>query len=140
VPAGHELAIRERVSWHDLDGREAITFERRASGYQKRMNDMLAEHGVRLTAIQEADSIEAALAFVGVGFGIALVHLFMATPPIDDVVFVALPDDAAFADFGAIWRRDDAHPLRQRFLETVTSIAHAGNGFAHSKSEGALAN
>jgi DNA-binding transcriptional LysR family regulator len=140
VPAGDELARRERISWHDLDGRGAITFERRASAYQRRMDDMLAERGVRLTPVQEADSIEAALAFVGVGFGIALLHLFVTTPPIDDVVFVGLPDDADFADFGAIWRRDDAHPLRERFLETVTSVAHAGNGVAHSKSEGVLAN
>jgi DNA-binding transcriptional LysR family regulator len=139
VPADDELARRGRASWHELNGRDAITFEHRASGYQRRMDDMLADHGVRLTTVQEADSIEAALAFVGVGFGIALVHLFIATPPSDGVVFVRLPDDAAFADFGAIWRRDDAHPLRARFLETVTSAAHAGNGVAHSKSEGALA-
>jgi DNA-binding transcriptional LysR family regulator len=139
VPAGDELARLERVSWHDLNGREAITFERRASAYQRRMDDMLAEHGVRLTPVQEADSIEAALAFVGIGFGIALVHPFVAMPPVDDVVFVSLPEDAAFADFGAIWRRDDEHPLRERFLETVTSVAHAGNGVAHSKGEGVLA-
>ena len=139
VPVDDELAQLERISWHDLNGREAITFERRASAYQRRMDDMLAEHGVRLTPVQEADSIEAALAFVGIGFGIALVHPFVAIPPVDDVVFVSLPDDAAYADFGAIWRRDDVHPLRERFLETVTSVAHSGNGVAHSKGEGVLA-
>jgi DNA-binding transcriptional LysR family regulator len=140
VPAADELARRESIPWHELDGRDAITFEHRASGYQRRMDDMLAEHGVRLTPVQEADSMEAALAFVGVGFGIALVHQFITAPPCEGVAFIRLPDDAAFADFGAIWRRDDAHPLRERFLETLTSIARAGNGLAHSKSEGALAN
>jgi DNA-binding transcriptional LysR family regulator len=139
VPADDELARLERVSWNDLNGRAAITFEHRGSGYQRRMDDMLTEHGVQLRPVQEADSMEAALAFVGVGFGIALVHLFIAMPPNDGVVFVPLPDDAAFADFGAIWRHDDAHPLRARFLETVTSFVHAGNGVAHQKSEGVLA-
>jgi DNA-binding transcriptional LysR family regulator len=139
VPADDELARLGRVSWHHLNGRDAITFEQRASGYQRRMDDMLAEHEVRLISVQEADSMEAALAFVGVGFGIALVHLFVAAPPTDGVVFVRLPDDAEFADFGAIWRRDDVHPLLTRFLDTVTSGVHAGNGFSHSKSEGVLA-
>jgi DNA-binding transcriptional LysR family regulator len=143
VPIDDELADRERVPWHKLNGRDAITFEHRASSYQRRMDDMLAEHGVRLTPVQEADSIEAALAFVRVGFGIALLHQFVAAPPCDGVVFVRLPDDAAWTDFGAIWRRDDAHPLRARFLENVASVMHGSNGVSegveHSKSEGVLA-
>jgi DNA-binding transcriptional LysR family regulator len=139
VPIDDELAGRECVPWHKLNGRDAITFEHRASGYQRRMDDMLAEHGVRLTPVQEADSIEAALAFVRVGFGIALVHQFIATPPCDGVAFVRLPDDAAWRDLGAIWRRDDAHPLRARFLENVTSVVRGSDGVEHSKSEGVLA-
>jgi DNA-binding transcriptional LysR family regulator len=142
VPIDDELARRERVSWHDLNGRDAITFEHRAAGYQRRMDDMLAEHGVQLISVQEADGVEAALAFVEAGFGIALVHLFFATPRSDDVFFVRLPDDAAWMDFGAIWRHDDVHPLRERFLETVTSVAlasTAGNGVGYSKGDGVLA-
>jgi DNA-binding transcriptional LysR family regulator len=139
VAADHALGRRERVAWSDLNGREAISFEHSASGYQRRMDDMLAEHGVRLTTAQHADSIEAALAFVGVGLGVALVPLFIGPPQHDNVVFVRLPEDAAWADFGAIWRRDEAHPLRSRFLEAVTSVTRAGNGVAHAKSEGVQA-
>jgi len=136
VATNYALGRHDRVSWQDLNGREAISFEHNASGYQRRMDKMLAEHGVRLTTVQHADSIEAALAFVGVGLGIALVHHFIAPPQCDDVVFVRLPEDAAWADFGAIWRRDDVHPLRARFLAAVTSVALNGNGVAHAKSEG----
>jgi DNA-binding transcriptional LysR family regulator len=123
VPAGDPLARLERVSWADLDGHDAIALEHRFSGYQGRMDTMLAKHGVRLTTTQQTDSIEGALAFVGVGLGIALLHLFICTTPRSDVVFVPLPDDAGEAEFGAIWRREDAHPLRKRFLETVATVA-----------------
>jgi DNA-binding transcriptional LysR family regulator len=139
VPVDDALGRRNHVSWHDLNGRDAISFANRASGYQRRMDEMLAVHGVKLKTVQQADSIEAALAFVGVGFGIALVHLVVAPPSCDDVVFVRLPDDAAWTDFGAIWRRDDVQPLRARFLDAVAFVAHTGVAIAHQKSEGMIA-
>jgi DNA-binding transcriptional LysR family regulator len=129
VPVDDVLSRRERVSWHDLDGHAAISLGDRTTGYQRRMDDMLAEHGVTLTTVQHADSLEVALAFVGIGVGIALMHLVAAHPAWDDVTFVHLPEDAAWTEFGAIWRRSDVHPLRARFLGAV----------AHTKSEGALA-
>jgi DNA-binding transcriptional LysR family regulator len=125
VPAGNELAERGHVSWNELDGRDAISFEYRSSGYQRTMDAMLAEHGVRLRTVQETDNIETALALVGVGLGIALLHLFIAPTPRNDVSFVCLPEDAGEVEFGAIWRRDDVHPLRGRFLETVAAVAPA---------------
>jgi DNA-binding transcriptional LysR family regulator len=123
VPVGSVLAERGHVSWSDLDGHDAISFEHRSSGYQGSMDAMLAEHGVRLRTVQQTDSAETALALVGVGLGIALLPLLMAPATRSDVVFVYLPDDAAEAKFGAIWRRDDAHPLRTRFLEIVATVA-----------------
>jgi DNA-binding transcriptional LysR family regulator len=125
VPADSALAERERVAWAELDGHDAISFEHRSSGYQRTMDAMLAEHGVRLRTVQQTDSADTALALVSVGLGIALLHLLIAPAPCADVVFVHLPDDAGEAEFGAIWRRDDVHPLRTRFLETVASVAHA---------------
>ena len=126
VPADSALAEREHVSWAELNGRDAISFEHHASGYQRNMDAMLTERGVRLRTVQRTDSAETALALVGVGLGIALLHLWIAPERRSDVVFVGLPDDADEAEFGAIWRRDDVHPLRGRFLEAV----------AHAKSEG----
>jgi DNA-binding transcriptional LysR family regulator len=130
VPANDPLAQRERVSWRELDGRDAISFERRYLGHQQRRDSMLAEHGVELRTVQQTDSVEGALAFVGVGLGIALVHLFTAPAPRSDVVFVSLPDDADEAEFGAIWRREDAHPLRERFLEAVATVVSSDNVLA----------
>jgi DNA-binding transcriptional LysR family regulator len=139
VPVDDALARRERTSWHELNGHEAISFD--ASGYQRRMDEMLADHGVKLTTVQKADSVEAALAFVGVGFGIALVHLLVAPPPrpSDDIVYVQLPDDAAWTEFGVIWRRNDVHPLRARFLDAVAFVARPGDAVAHPKNEGVQA-
>jgi DNA-binding transcriptional LysR family regulator len=127
VPAGHALAKREQLSWGELDGHDAISFEDRTSDYQRNMDAMLAQHGVGLRTVQRADSGEAALALVGVGLGIVLLHLFIAPVPRGDVVFVCLPDDAAETEFGAVWRRDEADPLRARFLESVAVVARAGN-------------
>jgi DNA-binding transcriptional LysR family regulator len=123
APAGSALAERGHVSWSDLDGHDAISFEHRSSGYQGSMDAMLAEHGVRLRTVQQTDSAETALALVGVGLGIALLPLLMTPATRSDVVFVYLPDDAVEVEFGAIWRRDDSHPLRTRFLEAVASVA-----------------
>jgi DNA-binding transcriptional LysR family regulator len=125
VPASDPLANRGHVTWRDLDGREAIALEH-CSTYQRRMDEALAVRGVSLRTIQRADSTEAALAFVAVGLGIALVHQLVAAPSAD-VVFVHLPADAGEYEFGAIWRRNGVHPLRARFLETVAGIASADN-------------
>jgi DNA-binding transcriptional LysR family regulator len=137
VPAADPLAKREQVSWHHLDGRDAITFEN--SRYQRRMDELFATYGVRLTTVQKADSIEAALAFVAAGLGIVVTHTFVAPAPYDDVVFVRLPDEAGEAEFGAIWRRNDIHPLRARFLQTVAVVAGAANRAGHLVSEGVQA-
>jgi LysR family transcriptional regulator, benzoate and cis,cis-muconate-responsive activator of ben and cat genes len=123
VPAGSALAERGRVSWGELDGHDAISFEHRSSGFQARMDAMLAAHGVKLTTVQQTDSAETALALVGVSLGIALLPLLMTPAQRSDVVFVRLPDGAGEVEFGAIWRRDDAHPLRERFLEAVATVA-----------------
>jgi DNA-binding transcriptional LysR family regulator len=124
VSTGSALAVRGRLSWGELDGYDAISFEHRSSGFQQRIDAMLAEHGVKLTTVQQTDSAETALALAGVGLGIALLPLLMAPAQRSDLVFLCLPDDADEAEFGAIWRRDDAHPLRGRFLEAVSSVAH----------------
>jgi DNA-binding transcriptional LysR family regulator len=124
VPANDPLANRSQATWRDLDGREAIALEH-CDPYQRQMDEALAVRGVTLRTIQRADSTEAALAFVGVGLGIALVHEFVATTSSADVVFVQLPADAGEHELGAMWRRSGIHPLRERFLETVASIAIA---------------
>jgi DNA-binding transcriptional LysR family regulator len=135
VPAGSSLAERGHISWAELDGRDAISFELNSFGYQRSMDAMLAEHGVRLRTVQQTDSLETALALVGVGLGITLLHLFIAPAPRTDVVFVCLPDDAGEAEFGAIWRRDDVHPLRGRFLEAVATVARADRALAGASPE-----
>jgi DNA-binding transcriptional LysR family regulator len=124
VPADSALAERGHVSWAELDGRDAVSFEHRSSGYQRRMDAMLAGHGVRLRTVQRTDNADTALALVSVGLGIAVLHLMIAPAARNDVVFLCLPDDADEAEFGAIWRRDDVQPLRGRFLEAVAAVAH----------------
>jgi len=118
--------IAKVVAGAELDGLDAISFEHQSSGYQQGIDAMLAEHGVSLRVVQQTDNGETALALVGVGLGITLLHLLIAPSAHGDVVFVSLPDDAPESEFGAIWRRDDVHPLRGRFLETIASVAHAG--------------
>ena len=139
VAADDPLAQHDRVQWHQLDGHHLIRFEDEPAGYQRRLDAMLADHGIQLPTAQQADSIEAALAFVGVGLGFALLHLFVQPEARKDVRFLCLPDDAPEADFGALWRRDDPHPLRARFLEVVATIAGSEerlhtNGRAHRDS------
>lgn len=126
VSVGDPLALRGRMSWDELNGRDGISFDHHFSDYQRRMDAMLAEHGVSLTIVQHADDAEAALAFVGVGLGIAVLHQHHAHAQRDDVVFLELPDDAPPADYGAIWRRGDGHPIRARFIETVATVADTG--------------
>jgi DNA-binding transcriptional LysR family regulator len=125
VPVEDPLAKRVQVGWHDLDGRDAISLEYSGSDYQRRIDDMLGRHGVRLKAVQNADSIEAAMAFVGVGLGIAIVPRSISSAPPDEVVYLRLPDDAIDVNFAAIWRRNGVHPLRARFLEATASLAGA---------------
>jgi DNA-binding transcriptional LysR family regulator len=125
VPADDPLAGRECVTWHELDGRERISIAHRYSAAQQRIDMMLAHHGIQLPTVQYADEAEAILAFVAVGLGIALVPLYFARSQHPGVVFLELPADAEKTDFGAIWRRDDEHPLRERFIEALAAAANA---------------
>jgi DNA-binding transcriptional LysR family regulator len=125
VPADDPLALRERIAWHELDGRDAISFEHRFPEYQRRIDALLDGHGVRLRAVQHVDEFGAALAFVGVGLGVAIVHLYADLAPPHGVAFLNLPDDAVAEDYAAIWRRDDGDLLRARFIETVAAAARA---------------
>jgi DNA-binding transcriptional LysR family regulator len=123
VPAEDPLAKRVQIDWDDLDGQNAISLEYRGSDYQRRIDDMLDRHGVGLKTVQNADSIEAALAFVGAGLGVAIVPFFISSAPSDDVSYLRLPDDAIEMNFAAIWRRDGVHPLCARFLEATACLA-----------------
>jgi DNA-binding transcriptional LysR family regulator len=120
VAADDPLAEQHVANWADLDGRDIISLKHRFSAHQHSVDAMLAEHRLTLTTVQEADDFETALALVAVGIGIVV------APNIgvwhrDDVAFVDLPDDAAAAEYGAIWRRGDAHPLRAHFLDILAT-------------------
>ena len=42
-----------------------------------------------------------------------------------EVAFVALPDGVPTVEIAALWRKDDQHPVRTRFLETLREVSTA---------------
>jgi DNA-binding transcriptional LysR family regulator len=119
VPASDPLAAHEHVSWPEIDGRNTISFARIPS-FTPWLDAYLAERGVRLSIVQEADDGDGVLALVGVGLGIAFVPPYYARAR-DGVTFLELPDDECQLAYAAIWRRNDDNPLRARFVETVAA-------------------
>ena len=120
LPADDPAARARRVPWQYLDGRDAVVLEPRPTSCRQHIDNMLSEHGVHLKSSQHADSVEAALAFVSVGLGIFVLHPFVAPAAYPDVVFASLPQDAPELELGAIWRRNESHLLRDRFLAAIT--------------------
>ena len=125
LPADDPAARAGRLSWASLDGREAIVLDPKPTGCRQHNENMLTAHDVRLKPTQQADSVEAALAFVSVGLGLFVLHPFVAPATYPNVVFVSLPEDAPEHELGAIWRRDDVHLLRDRFLAAIANSVHA---------------
>jgi DNA-binding transcriptional LysR family regulator len=125
VPSADELAALAVVPWENLQGRDAVVLDPEQAGNARAWIDgILAEHGVQIHESQSVADTESAISFASFGFGLAIVFAAAGTlPERPGVTFVELPPDAGDLELGAIWRRDDENPLREKFVETLAACA-----------------
>jgi DNA-binding transcriptional LysR family regulator len=122
VASSDPLAALKSITWNHLQGRSAVGFTGASGrGFLDRVDAMLAEHGIEMTAVQVAPDFDTVLTLVAAGVGIAIVPV---EPPDGrgNVTFVALPDDVEAAEIAMIWRRNDDNPLRDRFVDFLPEL------------------
>lgn len=90
VPAGHELATHDEVTWSDLQGQFFVGFDH-ASSIRAYTDRTLARTGVTLGLITEARNVGSVAGLVGAGLGVSVVPaLVLPMMAFADVVAVPL--------------------------------------------------
>jgi DNA-binding transcriptional LysR family regulator len=122
VSANDPLAKQDEVQWEQLRGRPHVTLSGKTPApFEQRMKAMLADRGVELRDGAVSHDSDSLFTSVALGLGIAVVPLEPRDLP-HDVVFVPLPPDAPWFDYGVIWDAANDHPLRDRFIESLVAL------------------
>lgn len=115
------LCAQTSVSLEQIADRPMVIF---ASGPRPNLMDMVfglcLEKGFQPDISQEVDDSVTAVSLVAAGFGVSLVPATVAQLTLPGVAFRGLAESPPVTvDFNCIYRRDDASPILQAFLETV---------------------
>ncbi|MEN9892738.1 MAG: hypothetical protein RLY78_3033 [Pseudomonadota bacterium] len=125
VPADHPLAARAQVPLSALHGVPLILYPKMpVPGLAQRVLQALAREGAEPRVEFEVEEVLTAVALVAGGFGVCVTTASSAHLRLPGVVWRPL-DSAHLHDIelSCVWRRGDANPVLQAFLEVVR--AHA---------------
>ncbi|MFT4117674.1 LysR family transcriptional regulator [Bradyrhizobium sp.] len=122
--AADPLCAQSSVALKQIADRPMVIF---ASGPRPNLMDMVfglcLDSGFQPEIAQEVDDSVTAVALVAAGFGVSLVPATVAQLTLPGVVFRGLAESPPVTvDFNCIYRRDDASPILQAFLETIRSM------------------
>ncbi len=120
MPTTHPLASRKRLHLHEVANEPFVTQPRAYSTtlYDTLMQ-MAAMDGFHPVIRQEAQQLTGLLALVSAGVGLALVPTSLQVIQLPGVRLVELADRQANLLLAAAWRKQDASPVLERFLEAV---------------------
>src|ERR1700736_459875 len=92
--------------------------------------ESLRARGFKPRIAKEADGAASALAFVAVGFGVAVVSEPLQKIPSRGVIFRDLtPEDRAWMPVGAAWKPDAiTAPVASQFINVLAQSCAEGNG------------
>jgi DNA-binding transcriptional LysR family regulator len=128
------LCAQALVSLKQIANRPMVIF---ASGPRPNLMDMVfglcLEKGFQPDISQEVDDSVTAVSLVAAGFGVSLVPATVAQLALPGVAFRGLTESPPVTvDFNCIYRRDDASPILQAFLETIRQMRN-GKRTAHRR-------
>lgn len=121
VNVADPLSTQASVSLKQIADRPMVIF---ASGPRPNLMDMIfalcLEEGFQPEISQEVDDSVTAVSLVAAGFGVSLVPATLAHLALPGVAFRRLAKSPPVTvDFNCIYRRDDASPILQAFLDTI---------------------
>jgi DNA-binding transcriptional LysR family regulator len=125
LPRGHALAGRRSAEMRDV-AREPQIMLRQASEPQIRaaLGRRFAAHGLAPNVVLEVEQVEALLAFVAAGIGVALVPGFVRKVRMAGVSIVPVRP-AVGCGISAVWDPRTLPPAGKRFLEVLREVRGA---------------
>lgn len=110
----------DRLEPGALVGAPGVIFPRRST---PAFYDLVIETLRTLTGgpriVQEAIQMQTIISLVSAGIGVALVPASLRHLARTGVRYMSLPGDGPYLESGVVWRRDDATPTLQRFLDVA---------------------
>ncbi len=97
VPSGHPAARRGHLDLADLSELPILTYSRMSRPYSE-LASSCAEHGIRRPRLLSSNSINATLALVSSGYGVATLPLVIARPALDCGDVCAVTADIPLSD------------------------------------------
>ena len=122
LPNDHHLAREEAVPLCALDEEPILFFPRRFDPVlHDRWLEIFATEKIAPRRVQEVRSLQTELGLVRAGVGLSLVSESVAKMQSEGVVFRPLLGHLPKVRLFAVWRGDDAHEVRDRFLNVATN-------------------
>jgi DNA-binding transcriptional LysR family regulator len=122
LPLGHQLLGEATVALSALADQPFVSLGGVFYDYQSWLEKLCAGAGYKPKIVHEADTSATMFGLVSAGFGIALLPA-LHDPPASEVAFRPISPELPKFDFNIAWRRDDASPALQNFLNMVRALA-----------------
>jgi DNA-binding transcriptional LysR family regulator len=128
LPKTHRHANKSEIPLSLLKEEPFIGLNRMYPNYGEWLLKVCRRGGFKPRIVKEADGAASALAFVGAGFGVAVVSQPLQKIPARDVIFRDLtPEDRAWMPVGAAWKPDAVTaPAASQFIDVLAQSC--GNG------------
>ncbi|AKH82019.1 LysR family transcriptional regulator [Streptomyces sp. CNQ-509] len=126
LPAGHPLAVRDRVDVAELAGTPLIQFPREIN--PPLFDDIVAlcrAAGYTPPSLREASPKQTVIGLVAAGLGASLLPASLENLRRDGVVYRPLAGPGLTVDTSVIWRRTDRDPVLHAFLRVVREVCRA---------------
>ncbi len=120
IEEGRLSLVADELPPEAVVGAPLIIFPRRsAPAFYDLVTGYFTAHGGNARIVQEAIQMQTIISLVSAGMGIALVPASLRSLARTGVRYVSLREGAPSLESGIVWRRDDATPTLERFLNVA---------------------
>jgi DNA-binding transcriptional LysR family regulator len=123
VPSSCKLARCRRVDMKDLSAWTAIMpAGHSSSGFYEQVRMAYQRAGVRPERVHNTRLLQTGLLLVAAGLGVSLVPESFQSIHVKGVVYRKLKVEPPLSELVAVWRRDNASPLLDRFIKNLPEL------------------
>jgi len=122
LPLGHPLLADQNIALAALADENFVSLGGVFYDYESWLEKLCAGAGYRPNIVHEADTSATMFGLIAAGFGIAVLPA-LHDPPASEIEFRPISPELPKFDFNIAWRRDDASPILQRFVDMVRVAA-----------------
>jgi DNA-binding transcriptional LysR family regulator len=127
APAGHRLAKLRRIEWRDFHNEPMVMIHPTLQhGYYDMFLSLCAKAGATPVVGQYANDVHSKLWLISAGFGVAPTTKTIAEVRRPGLTFRELPPGLSLVQTMVVWKRANASPILQNFLECISSTPKPG--------------